>query len=221
MFLVLKEIRDFLRTGLLTAHVAGTGTTTTIIKITAHGLRNGDEVVNVTRGNAVRIVTVTDADTLTVDLVTGQVPGDAINFPLFKKLYVGRLNSVPTNYLPSLSIYGNDTTLTAKSTATDKSEFTITIEVFINAFEGVSQAELVDDILINQRLLQNLMEERDANGVAKTTSVWGQLRRHIQGVNYLFNNDLRISYDFTADKNKTYYKAAMTLTGTARFALRS
>lgn len=54
-------------------------TNTTTIKETAHGLSTGDHIVNRTRSNAVRQVTVVDADTLTVETVTGQTAGDTIS----------------------------------------------------------------------------------------------------------------------------------------------
>jgi hypothetical protein len=54
------------------------GTTTTTIKATAHGLSEGDHIVNRTRSNAVRqIITVSDADTFIInEAVTGQTTGD-------------------------------------------------------------------------------------------------------------------------------------------------
>jgi len=54
-----------------------TGTTTTTIKITAHGLSTGDYIVNVTRSNALRQVTKVDANTLTVTAITSQTVGDS------------------------------------------------------------------------------------------------------------------------------------------------
>lgn len=58
---------------------AESGTTTTNIKITGHGLAVGDMIVNATRSNAKRSVTaVVDADNITIDAVTGQTTGDSI-----------------------------------------------------------------------------------------------------------------------------------------------
>lgn len=54
-------------------------TTTTKIKMTAHGLVNGDYIINTSRSNAVRVVTYVDADNITVSAVTGQVAGDVIS----------------------------------------------------------------------------------------------------------------------------------------------
>lgn len=57
---------------------AGTGTTTTNINITAHGLSTGDMIVNITRGNAKRLVTVVDSNNVTVSAITSQTAGDEI-----------------------------------------------------------------------------------------------------------------------------------------------
>ena len=55
------------------------GTTTTNIKATAHGLATGDYIVNRTRSNAVRKITVVDADNFTVEAVTSQTNGDTFS----------------------------------------------------------------------------------------------------------------------------------------------
>lgn len=54
-------------------------TSTTTIKKTAHGLSTDDHIVNRTRSNAVRQITVVDANTFTVEAVTGQTSGDTIS----------------------------------------------------------------------------------------------------------------------------------------------
>jgi len=57
---------------------AEVGTTAGMIKITAHGLSTGDWIRNTSRGNALRKVTVIDADFLDVDDITDQTAGDTI-----------------------------------------------------------------------------------------------------------------------------------------------
>lgn len=71
--------------GLIRVHKQGTDdtaeadTTTTTIKMTAHGLVVGDLICNETRSNAYRLVlTRPDANTITVAAVTGQTEGDTI-----------------------------------------------------------------------------------------------------------------------------------------------
>lgn len=54
----------------------GVGTTSTTVKSTAHGLTTGDHIINRSRLNAVRQIVVVDANTFTVEAITGQVSGD-------------------------------------------------------------------------------------------------------------------------------------------------
>jgi hypothetical protein len=69
-----------------TAKASTTGTTTTTIRLTAHGLNTGDLVVNTTRSTA-RIVTKVDANTLTVAEISGQTVGDL--FDLYPTVTTG------------------------------------------------------------------------------------------------------------------------------------
>lgn len=58
---------------------AESGTTTTNLKMTDHGLVAGDLIINATRSNAARlIVTKVDDNNVTVAAVTGQTTGDTI-----------------------------------------------------------------------------------------------------------------------------------------------
>jgi SPP1 family predicted phage head-tail adaptor len=57
--------------------IAESGTTTTNIKVTAHGLVTGDYVVNVTR-STVRVVTKVDSDNFTVSTTSSQTTGDVL-----------------------------------------------------------------------------------------------------------------------------------------------
>lgn len=77
-----KQVFD--RSNTVRVHVLGTngtattGTTTTTVKLTTHGLVNGDLIVNTTRGNAARIITYVDVDTFTVTAITSQASGDTL-----------------------------------------------------------------------------------------------------------------------------------------------
>ena len=53
-------------------------TTSTNVKIVGHGLSAGKYIINKTRSNALRSVTVVDEDNLTVSEVSGQTVGDII-----------------------------------------------------------------------------------------------------------------------------------------------
>lgn len=61
-----------------TTSTTESGTTTTNIKITGHGLSTGDFIRNTTRSNAIRQVTKADDDNLTVSTVASQTAGDSI-----------------------------------------------------------------------------------------------------------------------------------------------
>lgn len=54
-------------------------TTTTTVKATAHGLAVGDFIVNRTRSEARKVLTVPDVDTFTVDAVASQASGDTFS----------------------------------------------------------------------------------------------------------------------------------------------
>ena len=58
--------------------VAETGTTTTNITITAHGLSTGDVIANINRSGTPTKITVVDVNNFTVSIQTGQVIGDTI-----------------------------------------------------------------------------------------------------------------------------------------------
>jgi len=72
------------KTGSISVQKKGTNditevaTTTTNLRLTAHGLLTGDLIINTTRSSAARIVTLVDANNLTVTSVTGQTNGDTI-----------------------------------------------------------------------------------------------------------------------------------------------
>ncbi len=211
MFEVEKEIRDNLRSTLVSNNTAGVGTTTTNINIANHGLNNGDNIINVSQGNAKRAITVVDANNFTVDLVTSQGPGDTIQFLTFKHCYVGQVDEIPTNYLPCIVVYGTTTQLKEKSTATDRWQFDVIIELYTNAWENVSQNELADDVLQAQKQLKDIMEKRANNGAPLPTTILGVVRKFILGVNYLYNDDIVITYDKHMVKDKAYYKAKMKI----------
>lgn len=69
----LGELSDF----------AEAGTTTTNIKMTTHGLSDGDYILNATRSGSIRLVTKVDANNITVASITGQTTSDIIRKRLF------------------------------------------------------------------------------------------------------------------------------------------
>jgi hypothetical protein len=211
MFEVLKEIRDDIRTGTLSTFVAESGTSTTTIKITNHGLNNGDNITNVTRSLS-RAVTVVDANTVTVTAITGQVAGDTITSPFFKHYYVGDINdNTAINELPVLCVIGNQTQIQQKSTVTDRWKYDVLIEAYTNPWKNVSQYELADDILLSQKEIQEIFEKRGGNNAPLATTILGIVRKNIQGHNYLFNDDIVINYKRESLAGKIYFKAMMKL----------
>lgn len=108
-------------TGTFTADAS---TTTTTIKETGHGLTTGDHIVNRTRSNAVRQVTVVDADTLTVEAVPSQTTGDTISkFSVAQTLGVEGLTDETT-----VEYVGNSNEKSVRATATEP---TLTAASFI------------------------------------------------------------------------------------------
>jgi len=77
-----KQVLDYASAVLVlkkgTNDAAESGTNTTNIKMTGHGLVTGDVIINTTRSNAKRSVTRVDADNVTVLAVTGQTTSDTI-----------------------------------------------------------------------------------------------------------------------------------------------
>ena len=61
-------------------HAAAAGTTTTNIKIVAHGLNTGDHITNRTRSNTVRQIVKVDADNFTVEAIPSQTSTDTISY---------------------------------------------------------------------------------------------------------------------------------------------
>lgn len=222
MDLVEKELRDLFMTTMATANTAAAGTTDTNITIVGHGLSVGDTLFNVTRGNALRAVAaIVDIDNFTVAAVSGQTTGDAISFPKLKRFYVGQIDptSVQTNLLPLACIYGTRTTLPLMAAQADKYAFEMTIEVYINAFDKVSEADVQDDILQAQKALKLLMEERNpATDKPIASCILGTLRGHIRGTHFLFTELSSIEY--SRAKGTTFFMATLHLKATQSYQTR-
>lgn len=140
-----------------TDDTAEVGTTTTNLKMTAHGLVTGDLIVNTTRGSAARIVTRVDADNLTVAAVTGQTTGDTIQVyktELATAYTLNRLNGKVTyasavarvirisgNYIPmSVAAYANDASHQRACDLLDVTPFTTTHRRRIAGLKSASGA---------------------------------------------------------------------------------
>lgn len=77
------------------------GTNSTTVKSTAHGLSTGDHIINRSRSNAVRQITVVDANTFTVEAVTSQAAGDNYSkFAISKSVGIeGITNEATVDYV--------------------------------------------------------------------------------------------------------------------------
>ncbi len=141
-----------------------------------------------------------------------------------KKYYVGKVDSPPLNYLPTICVYGISTSLADDlGTQRDKYIYTIGIDIIMSGFETVNTAGVeADSILDAQKALVHLFEERSATGVPNAATVLGTLRRNISGSNFLFNNDASINYDFENMVNDTQYvKGTLTCSLTTQLTSRS
>jgi hypothetical protein len=138
-----------------TNDVAELGTTTTNITMVAHGLSTGDLIVNTTRSNAARVVTVVDANNVTVAAITGQTDGDTIAlYPTepTTAYTLNRLNGTATystavsrtiritgNYLPmSTAAECKEWSLTANGSMIDTTKFQ---QDWISKIQGLKSAE--------------------------------------------------------------------------------
>mgnify|MGYP001559061062 CR=1 FL=1 len=130
------------------------------------------------------------------------------------KYYVGKVHNPAINQLPILAIYGDNTTLIEKSTARDRYQHTIKIEILTNAYRKVNATGGVeaDGVLDAQKQILDLFEEVDANHTPKTTTVLGVLRENIKGTDYLFNDDIVIQYETENVEGEVYYRGVLTFT---------
>lgn len=217
---ILEELRDLFEANTLTSHAAESGTNTTNIKVTAHGLVTGDNIINASRGDARRAVTVVDANNFTVTAITGQTAGDNIKFPKFKKYYAGFVDEPPVNYLPVLMVFGNNTSLARKATNRDQWVFNVSVRILTSAYGKVAETDPTDNILQASKQCTQLMEERDANGMPKVATVLGVLRDNILGTSWLYNNNVKITYSRQKIQDKLYFEALLELDNISKFTSR-
>lgn len=85
--------------------IAESGTTTTNIKMTAHGIETGDYIMNLNRGNAIRQIVKVDNNNVTLAGITGQTTGDLILKYSNNTINIELTNSGDESILPSLEIF--------------------------------------------------------------------------------------------------------------------
>lgn len=123
-----------------------------------------------------------------------------------KTYYQGEVVLVPLSYAPALMVFGTSTEVVAKSTSKDETTYSITIRV-VDTIQKKFDEDGTGVIIKAQEDLIDIMEERDANGIALSTTVLGVLRRNIKGTSYLFNDDITINYS-TMEQGEFFYISA-------------
>lgn len=221
MYATLDALRDTLETNLNTTHSAESGTTTTNIKVTAHGLITGDEIINTTRSNTSRTITRVDANNFTVDAITGQTSGDSIKFLKFKKYFVGYVKNIPLNYLPILMVYPQNAEAGRRTTGTDQWQRNIIVEIVTNAYGKINIAEDSDQAMQAQKQLWDLIEEVDANNIFKSTTVLGILQRNLTGSRFLYHTVEGWEYNTEETSGLLTSHAKINIRTVSPFVLRS
>lgn len=158
------------------------------------------------------------------DLLATNMAGTDIN-----KYYVGKISSnrVPKDYLPIICVYPNPSPSTVLVSdqlglQRDKWQYNIIIEVMVNLFDKVSSAGVeADSILDAQKAVRTFIEDRETNGTPKSNTVIGTLRRNIKGDNYLFNNDIVVSYNESNEDNKLMIIGTVELSAITKLTNRS
>lgn len=138
-----------------------------------------------------------------------------------KKYYAGRVKEPPHSYLPLLCVYGERTNLLSRSTNRDRHSHQMVIDVFTSPFGKVKTSEDPDLILQAEKEVKCLMEEREADGTPKSTTVLGVLMRNIKGLKFLFTDEDVIDYTEITQNGKLFYKATITFRANRAYVNRS
>ena len=148
----------------------------------------------------------------------------------FKGYYIGnvRTENLPKDYLPALLVWGTQTRLLSEqlTTARDKYAFDISIKVVVDALLQAKQSEpknATDSEIIElqaQKTLYNLVEERDTDMKPIATSILGLLRSNVQGVDYLFSNEIVVNYEEENVNGAIYHTALLTMQNVTRYNTR-
>jgi hypothetical protein len=106
---------------------AEAGTTTEIIKLTAHGRIVGEMLKNETRSEY-RFILAVDADHIIVDAITGQVAGDSIRMGGHIMVFFGEINNILAESLKKQSI--DPTTITFSTPDVFYPQTKLAVDVF-------------------------------------------------------------------------------------------
>jgi len=141
---------------------------------------------------------------------------DALKADVIRKFYQGEVLLVPQSYLPALMVFGNSTTVVAKSTACDQFVYDITIRIIFD-IKKVFSENGTKETLQAPELMAEIMEGKQNDGTLRADSVLGVLRKvsNVRGTNFLFNNDIKIDYKTIQKGEFFYFQADCNLTATS------
>lgn len=139
-----------------TNDTAESGTTTTNLKMTAHGLQTGDVIINTTRSNAKREVTRVDADNVTVTAVTGQTTGDTI-----EKYIEPAAGSYTLNRLNGTATFG---TATSRTVLMSGKYLPMTIAAYANKMSRADAADLLETSVFLSDYKKRIVGLKSASG---------------------------------------------------------
>lgn len=129
-----------------------------------------------------------------------------------KTYYHGEVALPPKSYIPCLMVFGTSTRLIAKSTAKDQLEYDILIRVVIDVNDHFKEKGVKEEKISAMEQIIDLMEERNSDGTLKNDTVLGTLRDNVTGTDYLFNNNVEITYERLQSGEYPYVKADMSVT---------
>ena len=136
------------------------------------------------------------------------------------KYYTGEVKVIPRSYLPALSVMGTETNVVAKTTASDRNEWKITITVIAALTDYLDEAG-TELVIKSDNDLKKIMEERNADGTYKTNTVLYALRHTLRGTSFKFNNDIRLTYRVPENPEFPYCRATCEVTAFSDLILRT
>jgi len=137
----------------------------------------------------------------------------ALSSTSIKKYYVGKVHNSPINYLPVFMVYAEQSTLISRSTARDRWQHIITIEVLTNAYNKVNQDGVeADGVLDAQKEIWDLFAGVDGDNEFNAATIGGALEGIILGTDYLYHHDIVIEYSQENVDGTVYYSGKATFT---------
>lgn len=117
--------------------------------------------------------------------------------------YQGEVVLAARSYLPALMVFGTSLDHSARSTAEDWNEYSITIRIVQDLADKFTE-EGTGDIIKAQQDLWDVLQERGAGGTPAEDTVLGVLTRNVRGTEYIFNNERTITVQ-TIPQDKFFY----------------